>query len=112
MDSSDIQKILGDMQNQEKMFLDKSMLDGNASPPNIVGREKETQEFIRHIMGYKKNYIVPLISIYGRSGSGKSTLVRFICENLKDEISFCFVNLRKSKTIFGAVNVILGELGM
>ncbi|MEO9307241.1 MAG: AAA family ATPase [Nitrososphaera sp.] len=112
MDSNDFQKILGDVQNQENMFLDKSMLDGNSSPPSIIGREKETREFIQYITGYKKNFIVPLVSIYGRSGSGKSTLVKFICENLKNEISFCFVNLRKSKTIFGAVNVILGELGM
>ena len=53
--------------------------------------------------------MVPLISVYGRSGAGKSTVVRFVCENL--DISYFFVNLRRAKTVFGAANLILAELG-
>jgi cell division control protein 6 len=112
MNQTDLQKILGDVQARENIFVDKSFLDGNITPSNIIGRHQETQELVRYIIGYKKNFIVPLISIYGRAGSGKSTLVKFVCDNLKDELSFCFVNLRKSRTIFGAVNLILGELGV
>lgn len=62
------------------------------------------------MLGYKQGYVVPLISVYGRSGAGKSTVVRFVCENL-DDISYCFVNLRRAKTVFGAANLILAELG-
>jgi archaeal cell division control protein 6 len=49
--------------------------------------------------------------LFGRSGSGKSTIVKFVCENLDDEISCAFVNLRKAKTIFGCANLVLTELG-
>jgi len=61
------------------------------------------------LLGYKQGYVVPLISVYGRSGAGKSTVVQFVCENL--DISYCFVNLRRAKTVFGAANLILAELG-
>lgn len=36
--------------------------------------------------------------------------MQHVCENL-DEISFCFVNLRKARTVFGIANLILAELG-
>ena len=109
LDSKDIQRMMHDIQEQDKIFRNKAFLDGNAVPSDIIGREKEAKELVRHIMGYKKNFIVPLISVSGRSGSGKSTLVKFVCDNLQDEILYYFVNLRKAKTIFGSVNLILGE---
>lgn len=112
LNQNDLQKIRRNVEKQERFFEDKSLLDAFTSPPEIVGRQKQAEELVRHIVGYKKNFVVPLISIYGRSGSGKSTLVRFICENLQDDLSYCYVNLRKAKTIFGSVNLILGELGM
>ena len=55
--------------------------------------------------------MVPYISVYGRSGSGKSVVVRFVCDNI-DGISYRFVNLRQAKTVFGAANLILAELGV
>ena len=33
------------------------------------------------------------------------------CQNLSDRVSSAFVNLRKSKTVFGCANLILSELG-
>ncbi len=84
-------------------------MDTLSFPPNIVGREKKTEELARLLLGYKQGYVVPLISVYGRSGSGKSTIVKFVCENLG--VPYCFVNLRKAKTVFGAANLILAELG-
>ena len=37
-------------------------------------------------------------------------MVRFVCDNL-DEMEYCFVNLRKAKTVFGCANLVLAELG-
>ena len=62
------------------------------------------------MLGYKQGYVVPFVSVYGRSGAGKSVIVKFVCENL-EEISYVFVNLRQAKTVFGAANLILAELG-
>jgi len=112
MDRDFLQKVSIAIQEQEKIFKNRSLLDPSAGVQEIVGREKQAEELVRYLIAYKKDYIVPFLSIYGRSGSGKSTLVRFICENFKDEIAYCFVNLRSVKTIFGSVNLILGELGV
>jgi archaeal cell division control protein 6 len=54
--------------------------------------------------------VVPFVSVYERSGSGKYTIVRFVCENLSDDIDYAFVNLRKARTVFGCANLILTEL--
>ena len=112
MDRNFLQKAAIAIQEKEKIFKNRSLLDPSAGVQEIVGREKQAEELVRYIIAYKKNYIVPFLSIFGRSGSGKSTLVKFVCETFRDEIAFCFVNLRSVKTIFGSVNLILGELGV
>jgi len=56
--------------------------------------------------------LVPVISVYGRSGADKSTVVKFVCQNMSDVLLFSFVNLRKTKTVFGCANLILSELGL
>src|SRR4029453_13351155 len=63
------------------------------------------------LLGYKQGLVVPFVSVYGRSGSGKSTVVKFVCENLDEDVSYAFVNLRKARTVFGCANLILAELG-
>lgn len=110
MNPRDLNKIMHKVEKANRIFVDKSYLDPLMVPSEIVGRGKETEQIVRYFMGYKQGHVVPVISVYGRSGSGKSTLVKFICENMP-EISFCFVNLRKSKTVFGCANLILGEMG-
>ncbi|MCI4433460.1 MAG: hypothetical protein JHC41_07695 [Nitrosopumilus sp.] len=55
---------------------------------------------VHFLLDYKQGYVVLPVSIYGRSGHGKSTLVRHVCNHLP-EIKLCFVNLRKTKTVFG-----------
>src|SRR5215210_2329516 len=71
----------------------------------------KAKELIRFLLGYKQGLVVPFVSVYGRSGSGKSTVVKFVCENLDEDISYAFVNLRKARTVFGCANLILAELG-
>src|SRR5215211_6545314 len=34
-----------------------------------------------------------------------------VCENLDEDVSYAFVNLRKARTVFGCANLILAELG-
>jgi archaeal cell division control protein 6 len=70
----------------------------------------EVEKIVGYILDYKQQQVVPLVSIYGRSGTGKSTLVRHVCNHFP-EIKLCFVNLRKAKTVFGTINLILNELG-
>lgn len=107
-------KTLGDIvrkvEQKEKFFSEKSFLDTLSYSEKIIGREKQVEELITYLLGYKRGFVVPLVSVYGRSGSGKSTIARFVCENLEG-ISSCLVNLRTAKTIFGSTNLILGELG-
>ncbi|MFI5415796.1 MAG: Cdc6/Cdc18 family protein, partial [Nitrososphaerales archaeon] len=98
------------MEKQGSIFSDKTQLDSNQVPKNIQGREIHVEYLVKLLLQYRQGYIAPVISAYGRSGSGKSTVVRFVCDGL-DEIAYRFVNLRKSRTIFGAANLILGELG-
>ena len=110
MNQDSLNKIINKVEKSNSIFSDKSYLDPLVVPDEIVGRENETEKIVQYLMGYKHGHVVPVISVYGRSGSGKSTLVKFICKNMP-EISHCFVNLRKSKTVFGCANLILGELG-
>src|SRR5215210_6967125 len=70
----------------------------------------KAKELIRFLLGYKQGLVVPFVSVYGRSGSGKSTVVKFVCENLDEDVSYAFVNLRKARTVFGCANLILAEL--
>jgi cell division control protein 6 len=93
------------------LFANKAFLDNLTLPSQIIGRESKEKELIRFFFGYKKGLVVPFVSVYGRSGSGKSTIVKFVCENLEEDISYAFVNLRKAKTVFGCANLILAELG-
>ncbi len=107
-------KTLGDIvrkvEQKEKFFNKKSFLDTLSYSEKIIGREKQVEELITFLLSYKRGFVVPLVSVYGRSGSGKSTITRFVCENLEG-VSPCIVNLRTVKTIFGSTNLILGELG-
>jgi len=100
------------IQKQNSVFQDKRYLDSLFLPSKIIGREKQAEQLIQYLDSLNQGLVVPLISVYGRSGSGKSTIVRFVCQNLSDMVSSAFVNLRKSKTVFGCANLILAELGL
>lgn len=105
-----IQEYRRTISRENSIFSEKRYLDSLFLPSRIIGRADQAKQLIRHIESLRQGFIVPLISVYGRSGSGKSTVVKFVCENLDDAISFRFVNLRKSKTIFGCANLMLSEM--
>ncbi|HUL51706.1 MAG TPA: AAA family ATPase [Verrucomicrobiae bacterium] len=111
LDKAKLEGIISKIEQQDKIFANKSALDIKSFSGKIIGRDKQAEALVKSLLGYKQGYVVPLVSVYGRSGSGKSTLVKFVVSNL-DGISYSFVNLRKAKTIFGAANLILSELGM
>ena len=104
-----LDSIINKVQNEKKVFVKKSALDTSNQPEKIVSRVNEVEKIVRYLSDYEQQQTVPLVSIYGRSGTGKSTLVRYVC-NYFPEIKLCFVNLRKAKTVFGTVNLILNEL--
>ena len=110
LDKKDLNSLVSKIEKENSIFANKGSLDTLSYTGNIIGRQKQSEEILRNLLGYKQGFVVPLISVYGRSGSGKSTVIKFVCDNLSD-ISHCFVNLRKSKTVFGASNLILSELG-
>jgi len=110
LNKQDLQKIILELDKKESIFKDKSYLDTLCFPEKIIGRKKKAEEIVKFLIGYKHRFMVPFVSIYGRSGAGKSIVTRFVCENLED-ISYGFINLRKAKTVFGAANLILEELG-
>jgi len=109
LDKNELRKIVSDVRAQNSIFSDKSYLDNLTTPVSIVGRQRESKKLVDYLLSYEKGLVVPLISIYGRSGSGKSTIVQFVCENL--DLDFCYVNLRKAKTVFGCINLVLSEMG-
>src|SRR5919112_5133200 len=111
MDKEALKRIYMEVERENDLFADKAFLDNLTLPSQIIGREKSAKELVRFLLGYKHGLVVPFISVYGRSGSGKSTVVKFVCENLDEDISFAFVNLRKARTFFGCANLILAELG-
>jgi archaeal cell division control protein 6 len=100
------------VEKENLLFANKTFLDNLTLPSQIIGREKRAKELVRFLLGYKHGLVVPFLSVYGRSGSGKSTVVKFICENLDEDMSYAFVNLRKARTVFGCANLILTELGL
>jgi len=109
LDKTELRKIVSDVRAKNSLFSDKSYLDNLTTPSSIMGRSTESKKLVDYLLSYEKGLVVPLISVYGRSGSGKSTIVRFVCENL--DLDFCYVDLRKAKTVFGCINLILSEMG-
>ena len=105
----ELDEIINKVEKEKKAFLNKSSLDTSTLPTKIVSRVNEVEKIVRYVIDYKQGVVVPLVSIYGRSGTGKSTLVKHVC-NYLPEVKLCFVNLRKTKTVFGGVNLILNEL--
>jgi cell division control protein 6 len=111
VDKEALKRISAEVEKENLLFANKNFLDNLTLPSQIIGREKKAKELVRFLLGYKHGLVVPFISVYGRSGSGKSTIVKFVCENLDQDISYAFVNLRKARTVFGCANLILTELG-
>ncbi len=109
MSDAVLDEIINKVEKERNVFVKKSALDTSTQPTKIVSRINEVEKIIRFLLDYKQKQVVPLLSIYGRSGTGKSTLVRHVCNHIP-EIKLCFVNLRKAKTVFGGVNLILNEL--
>jgi cell division control protein 6 len=111
VDKQDLKRISTEVEKENLLFANKTFLDSLTLPSKIIGREKKAKELVRFLLGYKQGLVVPFVSVYGRSGSGKSTIVKFVCENLSEDISYAFVNLRKARTVFGCANLILAQLG-
>lgn len=109
MSDSELDDIIKKIEKEKKVFSNKAALDTSNQPLQIVSRTNEVEKIVGYVLDYKQGQVVPLLSIYGRSGTGKSTLVRHVC-NYLPEVKLCFVNLRKAKTVFGGVNIILNEL--
>jgi len=107
----EIQKIRRKVSNKGKIFAEKRFLDPLTLPSNIIGRRDEAEQIINHIKGLEDGLLIPFISVYGRSGSGKSTVIKFVCQNMNDLMCSAYVNLRKTRTVFGCANMILGQLG-
>ena len=96
---------------KNSIFAQKRYLDSMYLPSKIIGRQKEAELLLDHLLSLKDGFVVPMVSVYGRSGSGKSTVVKFVCDSISDVASYRYVNLRKAKTIFGCANMILSEMG-
>lgn len=104
-----LDKIIDKVNTEQKDSPSKSAFDTSVLPSKMIARTTEVEKIVRYLFGYKDGHVVPLVSIFGRSGTGKSTLVRYVCNHIP-EIKLCFVNLRKAKTVFGGVNLILNAL--
>ena len=75
-----ILEIAAKIEQENAIFSKKSTLDSLSLPSKILGREKQIEQIIRFLLGYKYGHVVPFISVYGRSGSGKTTVVQHVCK--------------------------------
>lgn len=108
---ADISEIISQIEKENSIFANKAALDSLLLPTKILGRESQKVELVRYLVGYRYGRVVPFVSVYGRSGSGKTTIVQHVCQELK-EAEYLLVNLRRAHTVFGATNLIIGDLGL
>jgi len=111
LDVEKISEMRRTIEKKNSIFSDMRYLDNLSLPSEIIGRFSESKELLMLLMGLDKGLPVPFISIYGRSGSGKSTVTKFVCQEMSDIMETCFVNLRKTRTVFGCANQINYTLG-
>jgi len=111
LDVEKISELRRTIEKKNSIFADMRYLDNLFLPSEIIGRFQESEELLKILMGFDKGLPVPFVSVYGRSGSGKSTVTKFVCQEISDVVELCFVNLRKTRTIFGCANTINSELG-
>ncbi|MEX0862556.1 Cdc6/Cdc18 family protein [Nitrosopumilus sp.] len=109
MADTQLNHIINKVENEKKIFANKSAFDTSNPPSKIISRVNEVGKIVGYILDYKQQQVVPLVSIYGRSGTGKSTLLKYVCDYIP-EVKLCFTNLRKAKTVFGTINLILNQL--
>ena len=95
MDKQVLRRILAEVEKENLLFANKTFLDNLTLPSKMIGRERKAKGLIRYLIGYKQGLVLPFVSVYGRSGLGKSTVVKFVCENLDQDVSYAFVNLRR-----------------
>ena len=105
---------IGEIKNKirklDAIFSEKRYLESLGSTISIFGREDEAEKIMNFLYPAKDGFSFPFVSVYGKSGTGKSTVVKFICDNMTDVFSYCFVNLRRTDTHFGCANLILENL--
>jgi len=111
LDVEKISEIRRTIEKKNSVFADMKYLDNLFLPSEIIGRFKESEELLRFLMGLDEGLPIPFVSVYGRSGSGKSTVTKFVCQEISDIVEMCFVNLRKTRTVFGGANQINYSLG-
>ena len=105
-----ILRIKNKIKRSKSIFSEKRYLESLGPPVSIIGREKEAEKIVKSLHPAKDGFQLSLVSVYGKGGTGKSTVVKFVCKNLGDVSSYCFVNLRRSDTHFGCANLILENL--
>lgn len=106
-----ISKIISMIEKENEIFSNKSALDSLSLPSKILGRNKQIEAIIRLLLSYRYGHVVPFISVYGRTGSGKTVIIQHVCSELK-EVDYVLVNLRRTHSVFGAINLILADLGL
>ena len=109
--TTNIADIVSKVERENLIFANKGALDALSLPTKILGREEQIEKIVRFLLGYRYGHVVPFISIYGRSGSGKTTVVKHVCKEFS-EADHEFVNLRRVRTVFGAMNLVLASLGL
>ena len=102
-------KLRKKLESKNSLFAEKLFLESLGPPEKILGRDDETEKILQYLHP-SEGYLPSFVTVHGASGTGKSAVVKFVCENITDVVSISFVNLRKSKTVFGCANLILSAL--
>ncbi len=105
-----IEELKNKIRKFDAIYSEKRYLESLGPPGSILGRQNEAEKIMKFLHPTKDGFSFPFVSVYGKSGTGKSTVVKFICDNMTDVLSYCFVNLRRTDTHFGCANLILENL--
>jgi hypothetical protein len=75
LNKKDIENIIIKIDKENKAYSKKSLLDPLVFSGGIIGRQKEAEQLVRFLLGYKQGLVVPLVSVYGSTKSNCINLI-------------------------------------
>ena len=90
------------------IYRDPKALDVNLPAPVLLHRDKEALELVKLLTN--KVAFPYIVMLRGRSGTGKTATAKLVCDD-NVRISSEFVDMRRTNSILGSLNLVLSKLG-
>lgn len=97
------------------VFQDKGVLSLSYVPDVLVCRVVQEEYLARMLVqGVSDNFLPPMIRVFGGTGCGKTAVVVSVLERFQgirgDVFRWFYVNLKDSRTVFSAANMVLSAV--